>query len=156
MAKSQKKKKSKSPSKAEKKSIHFSQTAQDGLLIFIIILFLVVLLKPLVIDGLSAQGVDVVGYLGKTHQISVYNKLANDRALWNPSLFAGMPLYHRISARAFSVDNLLQLFGRLFSVVFMYYLLGAIGFFVLMRYLKMSPLVAFFGALLFVLFPSYK
>jgi len=156
MAKTQRKKKPQSTPKTEKQPFHFPQTAQDGILIFVIILFLVVLLKPLVIDGLSAQGVDVVGSLGKTHQISTYNKQAGDRALWNPSLFAGMPVYHRISARAFSVDNLLQLFGRLFSVVFMYYLLGAIGFFVLMRYLKIPPLLAFLGALLFVLFPNYK
>lgn len=156
MAKAQKKKKPQSTTKSKKQPIRFPQSAQNGILILAIIVFLIVLLKPLVIDGLSAQGVDVVGSLGKTHQISVYNKQTNDRALWNPSLFAGMPVYHRISARAFSVDNLLQLFGRLFSVVFMYYLLGAIGFFVLMRYLKMPPLLSFIGALLFVLFPSYK
>lgn len=156
MAKTQRKKKSQSPPKTAKQPFHFPQTTQDGILIFVIILFLVVLLKPLVVDGLSAQGVDVVGSLGKTHQISEYYKETGDRALWNPSLFAGMPVYHRISARAFSVDNLLQLFGRFFSIVFMYYLLGAIGFFVLMRYLKMPPLLAFLGALLFVLFPNYK
>lgn len=156
MAKSHKKKKAAPQPKVEKKSFDFSQSVQNWILIGVLILILVILLKPLVIDGLSAQGVDVVGSLGKTHQISEYNKQASDRALWNPSLFAGMPVYHRISARTFSLDSLLQIFGRWFSTVFMYYLLGAIGFFVLMRYLKMPPLLCFIGALLFVLMPHYK
>jgi len=156
MAKLQKKKKPVKVETQKKATFDLSPLTQNWIAIVVIVLFLVILLKPFVIDGLSAQGVDVVGSLGKSHQISEYNKQADDRALWNPSLFAGMPTYHRISPRAFSVDSLLSIFSRWFSSVFMYYLLGAIGFFVLARYLKMSVLVSLTGALFFVLMPHYK
>jgi len=139
-----------------KKSFTLSFGRQDALFIGIIFLFLLMLLKPLAIDHLSPQGVDVIGGIGKTHQISEYAKKTGERALWNPYIFSGMPVYHRISARAFSVDNLLAWLSRLFHIVFIYYFFGAIGFYILLRYLKMTPLLSFFGALLFILMPHYK
>jgi len=133
-----------------------STGVQDAVFIGIIFISLLFLLKPLVIDRLSPQGVDVVGGIGKTHQINEYNKESGERALWNPNIFAGMPVYHRISAQAFSVDTLLKHLSRILHIVFLYYFFGAIGFYLLLRYLKMVPLIAFFGALLFIFMPHYK
>ncbi len=157
MAKNQKKKRKPQPTaQAAKTTLSLSLSAQSWILLGVMALFLVVLLKPLVIDHLSPQGVDVVGSLGKMHQLGEFHKKTGERGLWNPNIFAGMPVYHRLSPQAYSVDNFLGLLGRWFSSVFMYLLLGAVGFFVLMRYLNMPPLLAFFGALLFVLMPHYK
>ncbi len=157
MAKNRKKKSKPQPkTQAGKTTLNFSPSAQSWVLLGVMVLFLVILLKPLVIDHLSPQGVDVVGSLGKMHQLSEFHKKTGEQGLWNPNIFAGMPVYHRLSPQAYSLDNFLGLLSRWFSSVFMYFLLGAVGFFVLMRYLNMPPLLAFFGALLFVLMPHYK
>ena len=67
---------------------------QDLFFLAIITILLLILLKPLAIDGLSPQGVDAVGTLGQTHQILEYTKDTGEAALWNPYIFCGMPQYH--------------------------------------------------------------
>ena len=132
------------------------QSFQDALFIILIAVILVILLKPLVVDHLSPQGVDVLATIGQSHQIREFTKESGERALWNPYIFAGMPVYHRLSAVAFSADNLLGFFSRFFSVVFIYYFFAALGFYILLRYMKMSPLLSFLGSLLFIFMPHYK
>lgn len=141
---------------AEKKGLHLSEKHQDYIFIALIIIVLVVLLKPLVVDGLMPQGVDVVADKGKTHQTAMYNQTHDDLALWNPFLFSGMPHYHNYGPLAYSMDNLLNFFSRLFSSVFVFYLIGALGMYALLRYLKFSPLIALGAALIFILMPHYK
>ena len=158
MAKAAKKtnKKIKRETKKSKPSFSMRDGVQDAVFIGIIFVLLLFLLKPLVIDRLSPQGVDVIGGIGKRHQVSEYYKESGERALWNPSIFAGMPLYHRISAQAFSIDTLFSRLSRVLHIVFLYYFFGAAGFYLLLRYLKMIPVIAFFGALLFIFMPHYK
>lgn len=129
---------------------------QDILFSVLFVVILVLLLKPLVIDGLSPQGVDVVASIGSSHQIKEFNEKTGEKALWNPYKFSGMPTYHRHSPVAFSIDNILGVFGKLFSGVFMYYLFGIFGTYLLFRYLNMSPLISFIGAVMFVLMPHFK
>jgi len=140
----------------EIKKFQISERVQDYIFIGLITVLLLVLLKPLVLDRLSPQGVDVIGSKGKSHQLSEYAKETGERALWNPYIFSGMPLYHRIGPVAFSVDNILNKLGSLLHPIFVYYLLAALGFYVLMRYLKMSPLISFAATLFFILMPHYK
>ncbi len=140
----------------EQKKFTLPEHTQSYLLLGAIALLLLILLKPLVLDHLSPQGVDVIGSIGKTHQISQYSKDTGEKVLWNPNIFAGMPIYHRIHPQAWSLDNLLNRLGGWFSAVFIYYLFGVLGFFLLMRYLGMSPLLSAIGSLLFILMPHYK
>ncbi len=154
-----KKQKKPRPKKVEKKSspgFSLSPRAQDYLSVAFIFIFLLILLKPLAIDHLSPQGVDVLGSVAKMHAVREYQKQTGEQALFNPNLFAGMPIYHRLSPKAFSLDNLLAKLSRLFHAVFWYYFLGALGGFLLFRYLGLSPLISLLGGLLFVLFPHYK
>ncbi len=144
------------PKSAKAKSLNISPRNQDFIFLAIMTALLLVLLKPMVIDGLSPQGVDVIGSKGKTHQLSEYAKESGERALWNPYIFSGMPLYHRILPVAFSVDTLLNRLGGLLHPVFVYYLFAALGFYILMRYFKMSPFISFGAALFFILIPHYK
>ncbi|HES59214.1 MAG TPA: hypothetical protein ENO18_02180, partial [Caldithrix sp.] len=133
-----------------------SERAQDYIFLGIITLILLVLLKPLVIDGLSPQGVDVVAAKGKSHQIAEYNKTHDDLALWNPYIFAGMPEYQNYGSKAYSIDNFLGKLSSSLSSPFIHYLFGALGMFLLLRYLRFSPIIAFTGALIFILIPHYK
>jgi len=139
-----------------KKTFSLPHLQQDIIFLTAITILLVILLKPMVFDGLSPQGVDIVGSLGATHQITEYHNETSERALWNPYLFSGMPQYHRIGPVTFSIDTILNILSRYFSGVFIYYLFAAIGSYLLFRYLKMSPIICFIATLIFILMPHYK
>ncbi len=160
MAKNSKKRRktvSAEPQKVKSQNYFFEKERNvDFLLLIVTAIFLVILLKPMVIDRLSPQGVDVVASQGRTYQVSEYAKKSGEPALWNPYIFAGMPLYHRLKANLWSPDKLLALLGRLFNMVFIYYFFGALGMYLIFRYLKMTPVISFFGMMLFILMPHYK
>jgi len=140
----------------EKKGFGLNTRQQDILFPVLLTIIMVFLLKPMVIDGLSPQGVDVVASIGANNQVKEFEEESGDRALWNPYLFAGMPRYQRINPVTFSADDILHWLGRLTNNVFIYYLFAALGTYLLLRWLKMRPLVAFLGSLAFVLMPHYK
>ncbi len=154
--KSSKKKTAAAPVARTTPSFTLSTRAQDFLAVAFMFVFLLILLKPLAIDHLSPQGVDVVGSIGKTHAVKEFQKQTGETALWNPNIFGGMPIYHRLSPKAFSLDNLMNILARLFHPVFIYYFFGALGAFLLFRFLGMAPLISLIGALFFVLMPHYK
>jgi hypothetical protein len=137
-------------------SVKFSNRNLDFLFIFLVMILLIILLKPMVVDKLTPYGVDVIGSAGQSHQIAEYRKETGKTALWNPYIFAGMPLYQRSTPSLYSMDYLFALFGKFTNYIFIYYLFAAIGFYLLMRYLKMPPLIALFGVTSFILLPHYK
>jgi hypothetical protein len=123
--------------------------------VLLVILF-IFLMKPLLIDGLTPQGVDVVSNIASTHQTKQFAKETGEKALWNPYKFSGMPTYHRHNAVAFSLDNILRKLGNLFNGAFFYYLFGALGLYFFFRYLKFTPLISLLGVLVFILIPHFK
>jgi len=136
----------------------FGLSIKNQTWIFLGLIFLIVtfLNKPTALDGLSPQGTDVVAGIGKTNIVNDYAKETGETALWNPAIFAGMPRYNDIGPKAFSIDNLLHWFHNILGQIYVYYLLAGIGMFFFLRYLKMPPIIAFIGALMFVLLPHYK
>ena len=136
--------------------IQLSERKQDIIFLSLITVFLVFLLKPLVIDGLSPQGVDVLASIGTNHQVNEWQDKTGETALWNPYVFAGMPRYQRLNPVTYSVDTILNALGLLLNNVFIYYLFAAIGMYLLLRFLKMKPAIAFAGSLFFILMPHYK
>jgi len=157
MVKSKKRKGRTQAAKPEvKRSFSLPALQQDIIFLVAITILLIILLKPMVIDGLSPQGVDVVGTLGAKNQITEYNEETGDRALWNPYIFSGMPQYHRIGPMTFSIDTLLHYISRYLGTVFIFYLFAAFGSYLLFRYLKMSPMISFLATIIFILMPHYK
>jgi hypothetical protein len=160
MVMAKKSRKSKNTPVAELKktspTIKIDDKKQTYIFLILITGILVFLLKPMVIDGLSPQGVDVLSSLSVNHKISEWQKESGEQALWNPYVFAGMPRYQRSFPVTWSIDTFLNAMGQLFNNVFVYYLFGAVGMFFFLRFLKMSPIVCFFGAIAFVLMPHYK
>jgi hypothetical protein len=130
-----------------------SPLKQDLIFITLITMMLLIYFKPMVIDGLSPQGVDVIALKGGTHQISEYKNISGERALWNPAVFAGMPLYYKLNPVIFSIDSLLGLFARILDNIFIYYLFAALGCYLLFRYLKLQPVIAFCGTVIYLLMP---
>lgn len=129
---------------------------QSILLCFTLILVHTILMRPMVFDGLVPQGVDIVGSVGESHQVSDNSERTGEVPLWNPYLFAGMPRYFRLGPQTPSIDTIINLIGRLVGNMFVWYLVGSLGFFIFMRYLGLSPLAAFTGALAFSLLPHYQ
>ena len=122
----------------------------------IIIILMAVLLKPMVLDGLSPQGVDVIASKGQTKQLKEYKNKTGKTALYNPSLFGGMPVYFRIPPKAISIDSIFSFIDKIVNNIFLWYILGGFGVFFLCRFLGLSQLPSFFGALGFVLYPHYQ
>ncbi len=142
--------------KKESKQFGLSVQKQNWLFLGLLLISLLILNKPTALDGLVPQGTDVVAGVGKSHIINQYRETTGEQVYWNPAIFAGMPKYNDLGPQAFSVDNFLSWFHNLAGNIFIYYLFAAIGMFLFLRYLKMPPLVAFIGALMFVLLPHYK
>lgn len=129
---------------------------QTYIFLALITIIMLILLKPMVIDGLSPQGVDVLSSISVNHKVQEWQEKTGEYALWNPYIFSGMPRYQRYSPVTWSVDTILIKLGSLLNNVFIYYLFAGFGMFFFLRYLKMSPLVSFFGAIAFILMPHYK
>lgn len=87
MAKGRKKQKQPPLAKKANKRFKLSDRNQDILFTVLITIFLIFMLKPLVIDGLSPQGVDVIASVGQTHQLTEFAEKTGEKALWNPLFF---------------------------------------------------------------------
>lgn len=156
MAKSKKKKPQKGPEPKPKSTIILPEKIQDVIFCSIIIILLAILFKPMLIDSLSPQGADIVAGVGKVNQIREFNQSHEERALWNPYIFSGMPHYQDYGAIAFSIDNILGRLGFYLSSAYVFCVFGALGMYSLLRYLKFNPLLAFAGSMMFILLPHYK
>ncbi|MEE9430934.1 MAG: hypothetical protein V3V16_07845 [Melioribacteraceae bacterium] len=151
-----KKKQQKKIESEQKEMFGLSTKHQTWLFLGLLLVLITILNKPTALDGLAPQGTDVVAGIGKTNQINKFRAETGETPFWNPSIFAGMPKYNDLGPKAFSVDTFLTWFHSSMGNVYIYYLFAALGMFFFLRYLKMSPLVAFIGALMFVLLPHYK
>ncbi len=119
----------------------------------IVFLFLIWLYKPIVLDGLDVKGSDVVSGIGNTHQMKLYEEKTGQRPLWNPYMFAGMPVYHRYGAISWSIDTLISKIDPLLDWRIWYLWLGAIGMFLLIRMLGLNGVVGMMAGMAFILLP---
>ncbi|RMG61886.1 MAG: hypothetical protein D6715_12935 [Calditrichaeota bacterium] len=128
-----------------------------GIAIFFVCLFilLVILYKPLVLNGYEVGGGDAISNLGKTHQIKLYHQKTGHRALWNPYMFGGMPIYGRYGPIVWNVDTLVRSLDVVGDWRVWYLLTAALGLFFLIKYLGLGTLPGMFSALAYVLLPHY-
>ena len=122
-----------------------------------IVLVLLIQHAPMVFDGMSPLGTDVIGSVGKMHQVKAFEEETGERALWNPNIFSGMPVYHRLSPREPAVDTILTLLGNTPGRNgFIYYLVGAVGFFFLTQFWGVPIWGSVLASLAFVLMPHFE
>jgi hypothetical protein len=145
---------SKSPTKSfletlEKPRIQF---------IFFIILFFFISIFyiPLAFDGKEVTGSDVVSGIGKTHQIKEFEKETEKRPLWNPYMFGGMPIYQRYGPVIWSFDTLMNELDIIMDWRVWYLWAGALGMFLLIKYIGLSSISAIMAALAFILMPHFQ
>jgi hypothetical protein len=86
---------------------------------YIILISVVVLLIPLLIyyaswetNNLRPTGTDYRGSMGKTHLWKEWSDKTGEIVLWNPNIFAGMPIYPRITPNSLHIDSLIRMLNN--------------------------------------------
>ncbi len=121
-----------------------------------LLLFIMLFYSPLVFEGKEMGGADIVSMFGMYHQVWEYQKTCDEPVLWNPAMFAGMPYYFQYQPLAYSIDTLINKLKPLINWRILFFWIGGMGMFFLLRYLNLPAIAAMAGALLFILMPHYQ
>jgi hypothetical protein len=128
-----------------------------------ILIAAIVLLIPLVIlyaswetNNLRPTGTDHQGSIGKTHIWKEWSNETGETVLWNPNIFAGMPIYPRIMPYSIHIDSLIRILSKVISSYIWYLFLGGIGMFFLLRNKSIPWYLAIITALVFMLLPDWQ
>ncbi len=129
-----------------------------NILVFFValLIFLTLFYKPLTIEGLEVTGSDLVSGIGKRHQIIQFQKQTGEWALWNPYIFSGMPYYHLYRPIVWSIDRVMLYMDRLLDWRVWFFWAGAIGIFLLVKFLGLSAVSGMLAALGFILMPHFQ
>ena len=128
-----------------------------NLFTFIIILVaLLIFYKPYVFDKLEPVGGDRMASIGNSHQIREYSKESGDRALWNPNIFCGIPIYHNLDNKTFHIDRLIIKLNPILDWRIGWFIVGAVGMFLLIRILGFPWYYGLLGIMVFLFFPHYQ
>jgi hypothetical protein len=101
-----------------------------------------------VLDGKQLPPHDTQQSIGMSRELTVYNQQTGKDAMWTNSMFSGMPSYQIKGGKLNNVFHKLQTYLRLnmpfYSVGILFIYL--IGFYFLLRTLKLNHFIAFAGA----------
>lgn len=134
------------------------QTQKWAKPLVVALVFLIPLLyffSPMIFNGQRPTGVDISASKGNTNLYVKYQEESGEKVLWNPNIFAGMPVYPRITPAVIHADNIITLLGKVVYSYFWYYLIGALGVFFLLRYKKIPWYIALIPAVAYMLLPHW-
>lgn len=125
---------------------------------FFVLLFLLLLIlyQSLVFQGMEVGGSDAVSNVARTKQLQDWEKKIGHYPLWDPYMFAGSPTYFRAAPQAWSFDTILHKLDFIFDWRIWYFLAGAVGVFLLIKFLGLPALAAMLASLAFVLMPHFQ
>jgi hypothetical protein len=129
---------------------------RDIIATIIIVLPLLYYFVPYATNNVTPTGSDFLANVGQTHRWVEWNEETGERALWNPSIFGGEPIYPRITQYLIHIDSLLGMLGKIFFWAFWYLFIGGLGIYFLLRYKKIPWYLAVIVALVFVLLPDWQ
>ncbi|RMH98618.1 MAG: hypothetical protein D6681_11755 [Calditrichaeota bacterium] len=121
----------------------------------VVFVLALILYSPIVFEGKEVTGGDAISGIGKTKQIKEYYQRTGHRPLWNPYMFAGMPMYHRHNPVSWSVDTLVDALDPLVDWRVWYLVLGAVGMFLLVKFLRLSAVAGMVAGLGFMMIPHF-
>jgi len=102
-----------------------------------------------VLQGKKISQSDIAQYTGMAKEQNDFRKETGEEPYWTNSAFGGMPTYQLGAQYPHNyikqLDSVIRFLPRPADYLFLYFL----GFYILMRALKVDPLKAFFGALAF-------
>lgn len=106
---------------------------------------------PVAFGGKTPQASDISQWQGAANKIIEYNENHTDNALWTQSMFSGMPAYMiSFPNRWPFLENLSRLTDKLINWRIFLLFIGALGMFLLLRFLKLDVWTSFFGAVAFM------
>ncbi|RKY57533.1 MAG: hypothetical protein DRP96_09810, partial [Candidatus Neomarinimicrobiota bacterium] len=127
-----------------------------GVCFLIVFITLLVFYKPFVFEKLEPSGGDRIGSIGKTHQYTQYNKTTGETALWNPNIFCGLPIYYNLNSNAFHIDKLISALDSVIDWRIGWFIVGAIGMYLLIQMLGFPWYYSLLGAIIFLFFPHFQ
>ncbi|MCF8241921.1 MAG: hypothetical protein K9J16_11085 [Melioribacteraceae bacterium] len=133
------------------------QTYQKYLALIILMLIPILsFMSPYIFDGKEPAGSDVIGSKGNTHLMKLYEEESGEDALWNPSIFSGMPFYNRISPMTIHVDSFISILSKIVYQFFWYFILGGIGLFLFLQQKKIPWYISIIIAVAFIMLPDWQ
>lgn len=121
--------------------------------ILVLLLFIIVSLIyfPVAYNKQYPLAHDITQWEGAAKKIIDYNNEHSDRALWTQNMFSGMPAYMISFPNRFPyLESLTKITDKVINWRIFLLFIGGLGIFVLLRFLRLDPWVALFGALAFI------
>jgi len=136
---------------SEEKPDIFNRTYSNFILIGCIIVIISTLFFKIGFLGFTVKAHDTEQWRYASQQTIEYNKTHANRAMWTDNLFSGMPTYLLTFPAHIPFLNTILINSKFINWRVCYMIFGAIGMYILLIYLKFSPLTALFSALSFAL-----
>ncbi len=155
-----KKRKSKSQQKQAKhlkQSFQLTTTQQYAISLGIILLLVLIYFAPLVFQNKVPPSTDIISWKGNAKSILDAREKYDYIPLWANNVFSGMPA-HLISLKPPFEQPARYIIVWLSQAVqwqTVYYLLGAVGILLLMRFWNFSLIIGTFSALAFIWWPNF-
>lgn len=124
--------------------------------IAVILIPLIFSFSPYLFEDLRPTGTDIVASKGQSNLYKQWESESGERALWNPNIFTGMPVYHRLIPNIIQFDTIINMINPTVYWVFMYFLVGALGMFFLLVYKKIPWQLALIVAVAFTFLPDWQ
>jgi len=126
----------------------------------IVFVFLIIpiiyLLSPYIFENKIPSGSDIVGSKGNTHYYIEYQKAKGETVLWNPSIFGGIPIYHRISPYSIHIDSAIKILSKVVYEFFWYFLLAGYGLFLFLKRKKIPWYLALIVCVALIILPDWQ
>ena len=80
----------------------------------------------------------------------------HNKPLWNPAIFCGVPIYYASSANGVNIDTLISKISAVIDWRLSWFILAAIGMFLIFKMLEFPWYYALIGIIAFLFYPHYQ
>lgn len=146
-------KKAKQP---QKQQWQLTPVQQWGLAVLLIVITVLIYFEPIVFENKVPPSTDIMAWKGNAQSIIEARKEYNYTPLWANNVFSGMPA-HLISLKPpfeQPARYIMEGLSAILSWHALYYILGALGMLLLMRFFNLSLIASTFTALAFIWWPN--
>jgi len=109
-----------------------------------------------VINRLEPSGNDKISSIAQSKYIINYQQTTHNKPLWNPAIFCGVPIYYASSASAVNIDTLISKISAVIDWRLSWFILAAIGMFLIFKMLEFPWYYALIGIIAFLFYPHYQ